>query len=143
MLRLNSKQKFKFCVLILTMNTCSMSFKDILNKVVFYLSILVLVLLRKMALLNSKKFRLLDVTLTLLFQAFVPSICWVETLSTIVFLIKRLPYTIIDFYSPFFRHSKTYPDYIILHTFGCVLFIYLPIKGISLGHNQINVFFFV
>ncbi|CAJ2672130.1 unnamed protein product [Trifolium pratense] len=69
---------------------------------------------------ERKNRHLLDVTRTLLLQASVPSRFWVEALSTAVFLINRLPSTVIDLDSPFFRLYKTHPDYSDLHTFGCV-----------------------
>jgi hypothetical protein len=75
---------------------------------------------------ERKNRHLLDVTRTLLLQASVPSQFWVEALSTVVFLINRLPSTVIDFDSPFFRLFKTHPDYSYLHTFGCVCFVHLP-----------------
>jgi hypothetical protein len=66
---------------------------------------------------ERKNRHLLDVTRTLLLQASVPSRFWVEALSTAVFLINRLPSTVIDFDSPFFRLFKTQPNYSYLHTF--------------------------
>jgi transposase InsO family protein len=75
---------------------------------------------------ERKNRHLLDVTRTLLLQASVPSQFWVEALSTAVFLINRLPSTVIDLDSPFFRLFKTQPDYNDLHTFGCVCFVHLP-----------------
>jgi hypothetical protein len=75
---------------------------------------------------ERKNRHLLDVTHTLLLQASVPSRFWVEALSTAVFLINRLPSSVIEFDSPFFRLFKTQPDYNDLHTFGCVCFVHLP-----------------
>jgi len=73
-----------------------------------------------------KNRHLLDITRSLLLQAYVPSRFWVEALSTAVFLINRLPSMVIDFDSPFFRLFKTQPDYSNLHTIGCVCFVHLP-----------------
>ena len=75
---------------------------------------------------EQKNRHLLDVTRSLLLQASVPPRFWVEALSTIVFLINRLPSIVIDFDSPFFRLFKVQPDYSDLHTFGCVCFVHLP-----------------
>ena len=75
---------------------------------------------------ERKNRHLLDVTRTLLLQASVPSKFWVEALSTAVYLINRLPSTVIGFDSPYFRLFKTQPDYSSLHTFGCVCFVHLP-----------------
>ena len=75
---------------------------------------------------KCKNRHLLDVTRTLLLQAYVPSRFWVEALSTAVFLINRLPSMVIDLDSPFFRLFKIHPDYSALHTFGCVCFVHLP-----------------
>lgn len=44
---------------------------------------------------ERKNRHLLDVACTLLIQAFVPSQFWMETLSTNVFLINRLPSMVI------------------------------------------------
>jgi len=75
---------------------------------------------------ERKNRHLLDVTRTLLLQASVPPRFWVEALSTAVFLINRLPSTVIDLDSPFFRLFKIQPNYNDLHTFGCVCFVHLP-----------------
>jgi len=58
---------------------------------------------------------LLDVTWSLLIQAYVPPRFWVEALSTTMFLINRLPFIVNDFDSSFFRLFKTQPDYTDLH----------------------------
>jgi len=75
---------------------------------------------------KRKNRHLLDITRSLLLQAYVPSRFWVEALSTAVFLINRLPSMVIDFDSPLFRLFKTQPDYSDLHTFECVCFVHLP-----------------
>jgi len=88
---------------------------------------------------ERKNRHLLDVTRSLLIQASVPPCFWVEALSTVVFLINRLPSIVIDFDSPFFRLFKSQPDYSDLHTFGCVCFVHLPpFEGHKLGAQSVQ-----
>src|SRR3954464_12995465 len=126
MLKLNFMKVLKFFALILVVSTCLVSFKNFFNKKAFCLNDLVPIPPQQNGMAERKNRHLLDVTRTLLLQASVPPRFWVEALSTAVFLINRLPSTVIDFDSPFFRLFKIQPNYSDLHTFGCVCFVHLP-----------------
>ena len=69
---------------------------------------------------ERKNNHLLDVTCTLILQAFVLFQFWAEALPTTVFLINRLPLMVIDLNSHLFCLFKVHPDYSVLHTFECV-----------------------
>lgn len=69
---------------------------------------------------------MLDVVRTLLLESSVPSKFWVEALSTAVYLINRLPSQVLNWESPYFRLYHEHPNYLDLHTFGCVCFVHLP-----------------
>ena len=75
---------------------------------------------------ERKNRHLLDVVRTLLLESFVPSSFWVEALSTTVYLINRLPSRVLDFASPYYRLYHHHPNYLDMHTFGCVCFVHLP-----------------
>ena len=69
---------------------------------------------------------LLDVVRTLLIKSCVPSHFWCEALSTVVYLINRLPSPTLNNDSPYFRLFGHAPNYSNLHIFGCVCFVHLP-----------------
>jgi hypothetical protein len=75
---------------------------------------------------EQKNRHLLNVVRTLLLKSFVPSKFWVEVLSTVVYLINRLPSQVLHFDSPYYRLYLQHPSYLNLHTFGCVCSVHLP-----------------
>ena len=75
---------------------------------------------------ERKNRHLLDVVCTLLLESSVPSKLWVEALSTVVYLINRLPSQVLNFDSPYYLLYHQHPSYLNLHTFGCVCFVHLP-----------------
>ena len=75
---------------------------------------------------ERKNRHLLDVIKTLLLESSFPSTFWVEALSTTVYLINRLPSRVLDFASPYYRIYHHHPNYLDMHTFGCVCFVHLP-----------------
>ena len=75
---------------------------------------------------ERKNCHLLDVVRTLLLESSVPSTFWVEALSTTIYLINRLPSRVLDFASPYYHLYHHHPNYLDMHTFGCVCFVYLP-----------------
>ena len=79
-----------------------------------------------MVLPKCKNRHLLDVVRTLLLESFVPSTFWVEALSTPIYLINRLPSRVLDFASPYYHLYHYHPNYLGMHTFCCVCFVYLP-----------------
>ena len=76
---------------------------------------------------ERKNRHLLDVIKTLLLESSFPSTFWVEALSTTVSLINRLPSRVLDFASPYYRIYHHHPNYLDMHTFGCVCFVHLPL----------------
>ena len=74
---------------------------------------------------ERKNRHLLDVVRTLLLESSVTSTFWVETLSAAVYLINRLPSRVLDFASPYYRLHHHHPNYLDMHTFGCVCFVHL------------------
>ena len=75
---------------------------------------------------ERKNRHLLDVVRTLLLESFVPSKFWVKALCTAVYLINRLPSRVLNFDSPYYRLYHKHPNYLDMHTFGCVCFVHLP-----------------
>lgn len=65
------------------------------------------------------------VTWTSLHESHVPSIFWVEAISTMVFLVNRIPNTVLDNSSPYQLHLQRSPDYSFLQVFGCACFVHL------------------
>ena len=47
-------------------------------------------------------------------------------MTTVVYLINRLPSQVLGFDSPFFQLYNIQPSYDDLHPFGCVCFVHLP-----------------
>ena len=76
---------------------------------------------------ERKNRHLLDVVCTLLLQSSVPSKLWVEALSTAVYLINRLPSSVLNFETSYFRLYHRHPRYLDMHTFGCVCFVHLSL----------------
>ena len=74
---------------------------------------------------ERKNRHLLDVVRTLLLESSVPSTFWVEALSTTIYLINQLPSHVLDFASPYYRLYHHHPNYLDMHTFGCVCFVHL------------------
>jgi len=75
---------------------------------------------------KSKNRHNLDVIRTLLIESSVPSKYWVEALSTVVYLINRLPSKVLNLESPYFRLYHQNSNYSDFHTFGCVCVVHLP-----------------
>lgn len=51
---------------------------------------------------------------------------WVEALSRTIYLINRLPSQVLNWDYPYFRLYHNHPNYLDMHTFGCVCFVHLP-----------------
>jgi hypothetical protein len=76
---------------------------------------------------EQKNLHLLDVVRTLLLESSIPSKFWVETLSTAVYLINRLPSQVLNFESLYYSLYHQHSSYLNLQTFGCVCFVHLPL----------------
>ncbi|KAJ4959222.1 hypothetical protein NE237_026333 [Protea cynaroides] len=68
---------------------------------------------------------MVELGLAMMFNASVPTQFWVEAFSTVVFLINRLPSTVLNLDSPLHVLTDMYPDYSMLWVFGCQCFPYL------------------
>ena len=75
---------------------------------------------------ERKNHYLLDVTLTLLIESFVPSKYCVESLFTIVYLINRLPPEVLNLESPYYCLFHKHPIYHSFHTFEFICLVHLP-----------------
>jgi hypothetical protein len=63
--------------------------------------------------------------LTMVFHAQLPKHFWVDAFMTTVFLINRLPSSVLKMETPFFKLHGTHPDYNSLKVFGCRCLPYL------------------
>ena len=89
---------------------------------------------------ERKNHHMLDVVRTLLLESSVPSTFWVEALSTVVYLINRLPSRVLDFASPYYRLYHHHPNYLDMHPLVVfVLSICHPINVINFMFNLFNV----
>jgi hypothetical protein len=61
----------------------------------------------------------------MLFHAQLPKYFWVDAFMTAVYLINRLPSSVLKMETPFFKLHETHPDYNSLKVFGCRCFPYL------------------
>jgi hypothetical protein len=68
---------------------------------------------------------IVEIGLTMLFHAQLPKHFWVDAFMTAVYLINRLPSSILKLKTPFFKLHGTHPDYNSLKVFGCRCFPYL------------------
>lgn len=76
--------------------------------------------------ISERKHRhMVEIGLTLLFHAKLPLFLWVEAFLTVVFLINRLPSSVLKNEIPFAKLYGTAPDYNSLKVFGCRCYPYL------------------
>lgn len=64
----------------------------------------------------------METGLSLFAQSHLPKTFWVETFNTAIYLINRLPTTVLDYRSPFQVLLNETPDYSFLRTFGCACY---------------------
>lgn len=84
----------------------------------------------------------MEVGLTLLAQASMPLYYWWEAIQTAVYLINRLPSTVLKHKSTFHVLFSKAPDYTTLKPFGCACFPNLrPYNAHKLSFTQPNVYF--
>lgn len=74
---------------------------------------------------ERKHRHLIETTITLLLQAKMPSIFWLEALTTAVYLANRLPHSSLKFQVPFSVLFNTSPNYLALKPFGCCCYPWL------------------
>jgi hypothetical protein len=55
-------------------------------------------------------------------QSGLSSSYWVDAFLTTTYLINRMPTTVLENVSPFFKLFQKHPDYSLLKTFGCVCY---------------------
>lgn len=69
---------------------------------------------------------MLDVVCMSLIESSVPSKFQVEALSTTVYLINKLPSSVLNFDTPYYWLYHEHPHYLDMHTFGCMCLVHLP-----------------
>ena len=65
-----------------------------------------------------------ELGMTMLFHSHAPLYLWLEAFSTVVFLLNRLPSSLLNFETPYFMLHGTHPDYTSLRMFGSKCFPY-------------------
>lgn len=76
--------------------------------------------------ISERKHRhIVETTLTLLFHTKIPIFLWVKAFLTTVFLINRLPSSVLKNEISFVKFHGTSPDYNCLMVFGCRCYPYL------------------
>jgi hypothetical protein len=63
-----------------------------------------------------------ELGVTMLFHSWAPLFLWVEAFTTVIYIIKRLPSSSINFETPYFKLHHTHPDYSSLRIFGSKCF---------------------
>ena len=110
---------------------------------------LVLILLLKMELMKEK-IHLLETAWALLFQMHVLKYFWADAVSTACFLINRMPFSVLNWITPFqtlFPHKSLFP--IEPRVFGCTCFVWdvrshvskldpKSLKCIFLGYSRVQ-----
>ena len=74
---------------------------------------------------ERKHRHIVEIGLTLMFQASMHRKYWVDAVSTTVFLINRMPMRSLHFLSPWERLHHAEPHYTDLRVFGCACFPWL------------------
>jgi hypothetical protein len=74
---------------------------------------------------EQKHRHIVETGLTMLFHAQLPKRFWVDAFLTAVYLINRLPSSVLKMETPFFKLHGIHPDYNSLKVFGCRCFPYL------------------
>lgn len=75
---------------------------------------------------EHKNRHLLEVVRTLMIESYVSPPFWIESLSTVVYLINCLPSPTLHLDSSYSHLFGVAPNYNYLHAFGCVYFVHLP-----------------
>lgn len=74
---------------------------------------------------ERKNRHVVEVGLSLLAHSSLPQSYWSYVFQTAVFLINRLPSSVLNFQSPYFALYKSMPDYNLIKCFGCSCFPFL------------------
>lgn len=76
--------------------------------------------------LAERKHRhLIETTITLLLQSYLPTSFWLEALTTAVYLVNRMPHSSLQFQVPYTILFHTPPDYMFLKPFECCCYPWL------------------
>jgi transposase InsO family protein len=71
---------------------------------------------------ERKHRHIMEMGLSLLAQSHLSSLFWVDAFVTSVFIINRLPSSVLGDVSPFFKLYNKGPDYFLFRFFGCSCF---------------------
>ncbi|KAK9155098.1 hypothetical protein Sjap_002578 [Stephania japonica] len=74
---------------------------------------------------ERKHRHIIEMSLILLAQGHIPLKYWWDACETAIFLINRLPTTVLKGFSPYEKLFSIKPDYNILRVFGCACFPYM------------------
>jgi hypothetical protein len=66
-----------------------------------------------------------DTSLTMLHQASLPLSFWTHAFQAVTFLINHLPTPVLQLKSPFESFFGNLPNYLKLHVFGCLCYLWL------------------
>ena len=110
----------------MVVNTLILNFKISVLNMVYFIKPLAPILLHKMVSQKKKKHRhLVETSLTLLYQSYLPLNYWSYTFSTTSFLINRLPSSILGFISLWEKINSVSPPLSAFKTFGYACYPYL------------------
>lgn len=74
---------------------------------------------------ERKHRHLIETTVTLLLQAGLPSLFWLEALLTAVYLTNRMPHSSLQYQVPYSLLFQSSPNYLSLKPFGCCCYPWL------------------
>ena len=96
---------------------------------------------------ERKHRHIVETGLTLLLHANLPLFLWVETFLIAVFLINRLPFSVLKMVTPFVKFYGEQPDYNNLKVFGCRCFPFIMCNNkfspktypcVFIGYNNLH-----
>jgi hypothetical protein len=105
---------------MVVVNICLTNLKIFWSLMAYFTVSLVLTHHNKMA--ECKHRHIMEMGLSLLAQSHLSPLFWVDAFVTSVFIINRLPSSVLGDVSPYFKLVKKGPDYSLFRSFGCSCF---------------------